>query len=157
MTTWQSALFLLVGTGLLSSGASAQQPRTSIGVLTCTSGAGIEGKGAADNPDLMTCGFKPTASGGGEERYTGRLRSDAGAAKSSEGKRVLVWSVLGPEGKLGAGVLAQKYISAARRTDGAQMILVGESNNAITLQAETSGGAGPRVMEVELKLLTTPA
>jgi hypothetical protein len=33
----------------------------------------------------------------------------------------------------------------------------GESNNAISLQAETAGGAAGVAMEVELKLLTTPA
>ena len=60
----RSAICVLVGAMLAASGAYAQSqtsaPQTSIGVLTCTSGAGIEGKGAADNPDLMTCGFKPT-------------------------------------------------------------------------------------------------
>ena len=157
MRTWQTALSVLLASGLLAFAAQAQQPRTSIGVLTCTSGVGSEGKGAADNSRLMTCGFKPTGSGA-EQRYSGTLKVAGQAAQEAEGKRVWVWSVTGPASPgAPSGGLAQKYISAARRTDGAQMILVGESNNAITLQAETSGGAGPRVMEVELKLLTTPA
>ena len=71
------------------------QSQTSIGVLTCTSGAGIEGKGAADNPDLMTCGFKPT-SGGAEQRYSGTFKTAGRDAGAPAGKRVWVWSVLGP-------------------------------------------------------------
>jgi hypothetical protein len=37
------------------------------------------------------------------------------------------------------------------------MVLTGKSNNAISLQAETAGGAAGAVMEVELKLLATQA
>jgi hypothetical protein len=123
---------------LAAPGAHAQS-QTSIGVLTCTSGAGIEGKGAADNPNLMTCGFKPTG-GGAEQRYSG------------------TWSVLGPNtSKVPTGALAQKYVVDARSTQGPVMVLTGESNNAISLQAETAGGAAGVAMEVELKLLTTPA
>ena len=137
--------------------AYAQDQRTSIGVLTCTSGAGIEGKGAVDNPDLMTCGFKPTGSGA-EQRYSGTLKVAGLAAQAPGGKRVWVWSVTGPAATgAPSGVLAQKYVADARAAAGPMMVLTGESNDAISLQAETSGGATTRVMEVELKLLTTPA
>ena len=85
----RSAICVLVGAAFAASGAYAQsqtsQPQTSIGVLTCTSGAGIEGKGAADNPDLMTCGFKPT-SGGAEQRYSGTFKTAAQDAQSAGGQ-----------------------------------------------------------------------
>jgi hypothetical protein len=152
----RSAIYALLGAALAVSGALAQS-QTSIGVLTCTSGAGIEGKGAADNPDLMTCGFKPT-SGGTEQRYSGTLKMGGQSAGPPEGKRVWVWSVLGSSSsKVTGGALAQKYVVDARSAHGPVMVLTGESNNAISLQAETTGGAAGVAMEVELKLLTTPA
>jgi hypothetical protein len=151
----------LAGAALAASGAHAQsqnsEPQTSIGVLTCTSGAGIEGKGAAENPDLMTCGFKPTG-GGAEQRYSGTFKTAAPGSGATAGKRVWVWSVLGPSAsKVPSGALAQKYVVDARSAHGPVMVLTGESNNAISLQAETAGGAVGVAMEVELKLLTTPA
>ena len=152
----RSAICVLVGAALAASGAYAQQPRTSIGVLTCTSGVGIEGKGAADSSRLMTCGFKPTGSGA-EQRYSGTLKVAGQAAQEPEGKRVWVWSVTGPASPgAPSGGLAQKYVADPHGAGGPVMVLVGELNDAISLQAETSGGAA-RVMEVELKLLTTPA
>jgi hypothetical protein len=147
----------VVAGSLLNCAAYAQGQRTSIGVLTCTSGAGIEGKRAADNLDMMTCGFKPTGSGA-EQRYSGTLKVAGQAAPAPEGKRVWVWSVTGPASPgAPSGVLAQKYVADPRGMSGPVMVLVGESNDAITLQAETSGGTPARIMEVELKLLTTPA
>jgi len=149
-------LSVLFASGLLASATQAQQPRTSIGVLTCTSGASIEGQGAAGNSRLMTCGFKPTGSGA-EQRYSGRLKVIGQATQETEGKRVWVWSVTGPASPGAAsGGLAQKYVADPRGSGGPVMVLVGESNDAISLQAETAGGAA-RIMEVELKLLTTPA
>jgi hypothetical protein len=132
------------------------QSQTSIGVLTCTSGAGIEGKGAADNPNQMTCGFKPTG-GGAEQRYSGtfKMRPNAGAPA---GKVVWVWSVVGPEtSKLPIGWLAQKYLADARSELGGLMVLIGQSNNVISLQAETAGGAAGAPVEVDLKPLATQA
>ena len=157
MRTRQTALSVLFALGLLASAAHAQQPRTSIGVLTCTSGAGIEDKGAAGNSRRMTCGFKPTGSGA-EQQYSGTLRVAGQAAQAPEGKRVWVWSVTGPASPgAPSGGLAQKYVADPRGSGGPVVVLVGESNDAISLQAETSGGTAARVMEVELKLLTTPA
>jgi hypothetical protein len=76
----------------------------------------------------------------------------------SPGKLVWVWSVVGPEtSKLPIGWLAQKYVADARSALGGVMVLTGKSNNAISLQAETAGGAAGAVMEVELKLLATQA
>ena len=157
----RSALCVLVGAVLAAPGAFAQpqtgQSQTSIGVLTCTSGAGIEGKGAADNPELMTCGFKPT-SGGAEQRFSGTFKAVGPNAGAPAGKRVWVWSVLGPStSKVAGNALAQKYVVDARSAHGGVMVLTGESNNAISLQAETADGAAGVAMEVELKLLTTPA
>ena len=157
----RSAICVLVGAVLAAPGAFAQsqtgQSQTSIGVLTCTSGAGIEGKGAADNPELMTCGFKPTG-GGAEQRFAGTFKAVGPNAGAPAGKRVWVWSVLGPSAsKVASNALAQKYVVDARSAHGGVMVLTGESNNAISLQAETAGGAAGVAMEVELKLLTTPA
>jgi Protein of unknown function (DUF992) len=157
----RSAICLAMGALLAASGVQAQsqtsKPQTSIGVLTCTSGAGIEGKGAADNPDLMTCGFKPT-DGGAEQRYSGTFKTGAQDSGAPAGKRVWVWSVLGPSmSKMTGNALAQKYVVDARSAHSGVMVLTGESNNAISLQAETAGGAAGVAMEVELKLLTTPA
>jgi hypothetical protein len=59
--------------------------------------------------------------------------------------------------KVTGKALAQKYVVDARSAHGGVMVLTGESNNAISLQAETAGGAAGVAMEVELKLLTTPA
>ena len=134
--------------------ASAEQSRTSIGVLTCTSGDSVAEGGAAES--RMTCGFKPTGSGA-EERYSGTLRMDGQAASAPSGKRVWVWAVIGPA-KVPGGVLAQRYVAAARPTTcPAAAALVGESNDAITLQAETADGAVGTATQIELKLLTTPA
>jgi hypothetical protein len=73
----RSAVCFLMCAALAAPNAYAQ---TTIGVLTCTSGAGIEGKGPADNPNQMTCGFKPTG-GGAEQRYSGtfKMGPNAGA------------------------------------------------------------------------------
>jgi hypothetical protein len=151
----RSAICVLMGAALAAPNAYAQ-PRTTIGVLTCTSGAGIEGKGAADNPNQMTCGFRPTGVWA-EQRYSGTFKMGPNAGAPA-GKLVWVWSVVGPEtSKLPIGWLAQKYVADARSALGGVMVLTGKSNNAISLQAETAGGAAGAVMEVELKLLATQA
>ena len=150
----RSAIYVLMGAALAAPNAYAQS-QTSIGVLTCTSGAGIEGKGAADNTNQMTCGFKSTG-GGAEQRYSGTFKMGPNAGAPT-GKLVWVWSVVGPEAsKLPIGWLAQKYVADARSALGAVMVLTGKSNNAISLQAETAGGVVGAPVEVELKLLATP-
>jgi hypothetical protein len=149
----------LTGAATLGGAACAtldRQSQTSIGVLTCTSGAGIEGQGAADNPNKMTCGFKATG-GGAEQRYSGMFKMGLNAGAPT-GKLVWVWSVVGPEtSKLPIGWLAQIYVADARTARGGVMVLTGKSNNAISLQAETAGGAAGALMELELKPLATPA
>ena len=151
----RSAICVLMGAALAAPNAYAQS-QTTIGVLTCTSGAGIEGKGAADNPNQMTCGFKPTG-GGAEQRYSGTFKMGPNAG-TPPGKLVWVWSVVGPEtSKRPIGWLAQKYIADARNALGVVTVLTGKSNNAISLQAETAGGVAGAPVEVELKLLATPA
>jgi Protein of unknown function (DUF992) len=157
MRNARSVISVLMGLALAASVAHAQS-QTSIGVLTCTSGAATEGKGTADSPGQMTCGFKSTASGVAEQRYSGSLKISGQQASAPAGKRVWVWSVLGPAAaKVPADALAQKYVADPRRSAGPVLVLTGESNNAISLQAETADGAAGMAMEVELKLLTTPA
>ena len=91
------------------------------------------------------------------EQFPGLAHVIGQATQETEGKRVWVWSVTGPASPgAPSGILAQKYIADPRGSVGPVMVLVGESNDAISLQAETAGGAA-RIMEVELKLLTTPA
>ena len=151
----RSAICVLMGAALAAPNAYGQS-QTSIGVLTCTSGASIEGKSDADNPNQMTCGFKPTG-GGAEQRYSGTFKMGPNASAPA-GKLVWVWSVVGPDtSKLPIGWLAQKYVAEARSSLGGVLVLAGKSNNAVSLQAETAGGTTGGVMEVELKLLTTPA
>ena len=113
----RSAICVLVGAAFAASGAYAQsqtsQPQTSIGVLTCTSGAGIEGKGAADNPDLMTCGFKPT-SGGAEQRYSGTFKTAAQDAQGAGGKARVGVVGAGPQRVEGDGQRAGAEICCRR-------------------------------------------
>ena len=127
----RSAICVLMGAALAGPGVAYAQSQTSVGVLTCTSGAGIEGKSAADNPNQMTCGFKPTG-GGAEQRYSGTFKMGPNAGTPT-GKLVWVWSVVGPEAsKLPIGWLAQKYVADARSALGGVMVLAGKSNNAVS-------------------------
>jgi hypothetical protein len=154
MRTVLLALPLACGIGFIP--ASAQEQRTSIGVLTCTSAVAPDRQGAADKAQDMTCGFKPTASGA-EERYRGTLLV-SGTAKAPNEKRVWVWAVIGPaRGKIPGGILAQRYVVAAGPSGGPVPALIGESNNSIVLQAETTDDAVSAVTQVELKVLTTQA
>jgi hypothetical protein len=145
------ALYCCMGAALAVPNAYAQQ--TTIGVLTCTSVAGSQGKGTADSLNQMTCGFRPTG-GGAEQYYSGAFKL-APSAGASAGKLVWVWSVFGPETKLPIGGLAQKYIADPPPARGVTIILAGKSNKTISLQPETASDAAP--VEVELKLMATPA
>ena len=131
--------------------ASAEQARTNLGVLTCT-----VVNPAKDEGQKMTCGFKPAGSGA-EEKYSGNVRGSEQDLPS--GKVVLVWTVVGPaDGKIGAGILSQRYIKA-KGTSGEVPMLVGEKNPAIVLQSETNNGSATyaSISQIELELTGTPA
>ena len=131
--------------------ASAEQARTNLGVLTCT-----VVNPAKDEGQKMTCGFKPAGSGA-EEKYSGNVRGSEQDLPS--GKVVLVWTVVGPaDGKIGAGILSQRYIKA-KGTSGEVPMLVGEKNPAIVLQSETNNGSAAyaSITQIELELTGTPA
>lgn len=82
----RSAIFVLMGAALAAPNAYAQS-QTTIGVLTCTSGASIEGKGAADNPNQMTCGFKAHWRRGGAALF-GRVQDGTERGRTGRQARV---------------------------------------------------------------------
>jgi hypothetical protein len=89
------------------SSAFAEKAPSSLGVLTCTLV-----KPDQDAAHKMTCGFKPAGTGA-EEKYNGTVSESSQDLPS--GKIVLIWTVLGPaEGKIRAGILAQRYESHKR-------------------------------------------
>ena len=131
--------------------ASAEQARTNLGVLTCT-----VVNPAKDEGQKMTCGFKPAGTGA-EEKYSGSVRGSEQDLPS--GKVVLVWTVVGPaDGKIGAGILSQRY-TKTKGMSGPAPMLAGEKNPAIALQAETNNGSAAyaSITQIELELTGTPA
>ena len=130
--------------------ACAEQARTNLGVLTCTAVNPVK-----DEAHKMTCGFRPAGTGA-EEKYSGSVRGSEQDLPS--GKVVLVWTVVGPDGKIGAGVLSQRY-TKAKGTSGQAPMLVGEKNPAIVLQSETNNGSAAyaSIAQIELELTGTPA
>ena len=136
---------------MTATAASAQKPRVNLGVLTCTLV-----KPAQDAAHKLTCGFKQAGTGA-EEKYSGTIQESGQDLPS--GKVVLIWTVLGPaEGKLRAGILAQRYVKGIR-APGQSSMLVGETNPAIVLQFETNDGAATydTISLMELELTGTPA
>jgi len=149
---YRSLIGASVAIGLMSATiACAEQARTNLGVLTCT--VANPGK---DDGHKMTCGFKPAGTGA-EEKYSGSVRGSEQALPS--GKVVLVWTVVGPaDGKIGAGILSQRY-KKAKDSSGLVPMLVGEKNPAIALQSETNNGSAAYagITQIELELTGTPA
>jgi predicted metal-binding membrane protein len=132
----------------LGTAALAQEARTNMGMLTCTLG------GAEGLERNMSCGFKPTGSGG-EGRYAGIIR---GHQAAPAGKRVLIWIVMGPANmQISPSALAQRY-AAGRSVSGQPSTLVGEKDSSIVLQSETNNGteASDAVTQIELRLMATP-
>jgi Protein of unknown function (DUF992) len=130
---------------------AAEEPRTTLGTLTCTLAKSPEAE--ARN---MTCGFKPAGSGA-EQKYTGSVQGPAQDAAT--GKLVLVWTVIGPaDAKLPDGLLAQRYVKTVG-APGQPPLFVGEANSAIALQFETNGGAetSGAITQVELMRAGTAA
>ena len=120
--------------GLMSTSYAEKAP-ANFGVLTCTLV-----KPGQDAGHKMTCGFKPAGTGA-EEKYSGIIRESSQDLPS--GKIVLIWTVLGPaEGKIRAGILAQRYVKATN-APGHAPVLVGETNSGIALQFETNDSAAP--------------
>jgi uncharacterized protein DUF992 len=146
-------LVLSVAIGVATA-SIAEEPRTTIGVLTCTLVGAAEQQPANQQQGNMRCGFKPTGAAA-EEKYSGTVR---GLAQAVVGKQVLVWSVIGPAAiKASGGLLAQRY---ARAKVAAQPpSWVGEKNSAIVLQFETQGseGAGNSISQIDLELTGTSA
>src|SRR6516162_548508 len=117
--------------GLMSTSYAEKAP-ANFGVLTCTLV-----KPGQDARHKMTCGFKPAGTGA-EEKYSGTIRESA--QDLPPGKVVLIWLVLGPaEGKLHAGILAQRYVRAVA-APGQAPLLIGETDPRIALQFETNDG-----------------
>ena len=141
-------LVLAIAVGLTTA-SIAEEPRTTIGVLTCTLAKSTE-----DRASNLTCGFKSAASAA-EEKYVGSVH---GLAQTAVGKQVLVWTVIGPATtKPSSGVLAQRY--SKTKVPGQPPSWVGETNTAIVLTFETHEGAeiGNSIAQLELKLSGTSA
>jgi len=136
--------------GLMSTSYAEKAP-ANFGVLTCTLV-----KPGQDAGHKMSCGFKPVGTGA-EEKYSGIIRESSQDLPS--GKVVLIWTVLGPaEGKIRAGILAQRYVKATN-APGHAPVLVGETNSGIALQFETNDSAAPyeTITQMELQLTGTSA
>ena len=141
---------LVIAVAFLSGSAVAQQPRASVGVLTCTLI-----KEATARPGEMSCGFKPTRLGK-EEKFIGSVR---GISHADRAKVVLVWAVLGPaRGDVSGAMLAQRYVRA-QNPSAEPPTWRGESHPEITLQFETNHAGNPDapITEIELKLMRTAA
>ena len=149
---YRSLIGAFVILGVMTGGvASAEQARTNLGVLTCTVVNPVK-----DEANKMTCGFRPAGTGA-EEKYSGSVRGSEQDLPS--GKVVLVLTVVGPAGgKIGAGILSQRY-TKAKGTSGQAPMLVGEKNPAIVLQSETNNGSAAyaSIAQIELELTGTPA
>jgi hypothetical protein len=139
-------------------------PQADIGTLTCT----LAEHGEKDsNPDsqskAMHCAFKPVGAGP-EEIYIGEIKK-VGSQSELSGRRVLIWSVVGPnDTKLGPGVLEQTYVGevapdAADKSKPSKL-LVGERDKTFGLQPISDDSLEPNaarsVTVVELRIKSTP-
>jgi hypothetical protein len=134
--------------GVTAGAIAAEQPRTNLGVLTCTLLKPAQNR--------MACGFKPAVRGA-EEKYGGTIRESGQGLPP--GKVVLVWLVLGPaDGKMRAGILAQRYVKGLA-SPGQAPLLIGETDPRIALQFETNDGVASydTITQIELALTGTPA
>jgi hypothetical protein len=141
---------LVVLSGFLACATSAEEPRTTVGVLTCTLA-----DRTTDGASKMTCGFKPTGTSA-DEKYDGNLQL---LNPSVAGKQVLVWAIVAPaNAKLSAGFLSQRYVKA-KSAEGQPPSWIGETNSGIALQFESHGDAAlsKSIEHVELKLAGSAA
>lgn len=145
--------------GAVSATAAMQ---TDVGILTCTLAEHAEKDTAPDSQTkLMHCAFKPAGNGPGEV-YIGEVKR-VGSQTALTGKRVLIWSVLGPsDRKLTPAILQQTYVgrvAGASESETAKL-LVGERDDAYSLQPIVDEAhkenAEPSVTVVELRIKSTP-
>ncbi|CAN1724676.1 DUF992 domain-containing protein [Hyphomicrobium sp. 1Nfss2.1] len=146
--------------GAVSTTAAMQ---TDVGILTCTLAEHAEKDTAPDSQTkLMHCAFKPAGNGPGEV-YIGEVKR-VGSQTALSGKRVLIWSVLGPsDRKLAPAILQQTYVGRVAGASGepeTAKLLVGERDDAYSLQPiadeEHKENAEPSVTVVELRIKSTP-
>jgi hypothetical protein len=143
-------LLSLIGFCLAAAAGAAEEPRTTVGVLTCTLKETTQ-----NSPENIMCGFKSDGSTIADEKYNGTVQ---GPALAAVGKQVLIWTVVAPaKMKLVAGFLTQGYIKA--KVPGHPPEWVGEQNPMITLQFETHESAelGSGIARIDLKLEGTSA
>ncbi len=147
--------------GAVSATAAMQ---TDVGILTCTLAEHAEKDTAPDSQTkLMHCAFKPAGNGPGEV-YIGEVKR-VGSQTALTGKRVLIWSVLGPsDRKLTPAILQQTYVGkvAPGASGGPEpaKLLVGERDDAYSLQPiadeEHKQNVEPSVTVVELRIKSSP-
>jgi len=144
---WSRWVVLSIASAIATS-AVAEEPRTNLGVLTCTL-AESSGQKAGN----MMCGFKGSSSRA-EEKYVGRV---VGLSQPAVGRQVLVWAVVGPSDAKLPGALAQRYVRA--KAAGEPPSWVGDTTKTIVLQFESHNSAemGSGIAEVELHLTGTSA
>lgn len=145
----------IAGLAMIASGAVAQE-KVAVGLLTC----GVKGGSSfifGSTRDLR-CVFR-AAPGEEGERYEGQIQKyglDIGIVD----KAIITWTVLAPSRGIFAGALSGKYYGVAADASaglgGGANVLVGGSNNAISLQplsvqGQTGLNAAVAVAEVELR------
>jgi len=143
--------------GAVSATAAMQ---TDVGILTCTLAEHAEKDTAPDSQTkLMHCAFKPAGNGPGEV-YIGEVKR-VGSQTALTGKRVLIWSVLGPsDRKLTPAILQQTYVGKVDGEPKPAKLLVGERDDAYSLQPivdeADKENVEPSVSVVELRIKSTP-
>jgi hypothetical protein len=154
---FRALTFSAIATAALAAAAPAlAQSGVQVGVLECTGGQSasyLVGSTAG-----LNCVFRPSAAKGGEG-YTARVNRvglDVGFTNSS----AVTWLVFAPSKKIGKGGLAGTYggvsANAAVGVGGGANLLVGGSNNSITLQplsvqGQTGLNLAAGVTNVELR------
>jgi hypothetical protein len=138
--------------------------QTNVGDLICTlaeSGERVETPPSQTR--AMVCTFKPNGAGP-EESYSGEIQK-LGSQTALNGKRVLLWVVMGPaDRKLKPALLEQTFVGdlGSSADSGAQppSMLVGESDGAYALRPMTENGtetAPGNLTVIVLKVKSIPA
>lgn len=125
---------------VVSSFPSLAQSGAPAGRLTCNVGGGLGLVVTSQRP--MNCTFTPRR--GPSQRYTGVVRNfglDLGAIRSS----TMSWRVYGPYARAPLGALSGRYggatAGASAGIGGSANLLIGGSNNEVTLQPLSLQGA----------------
>jgi hypothetical protein len=130
---------------------SAEPPRKSIGLLTCT----LNDRGGDGTARDISCAFVPSTAPGQEQKYVGAVR---GLPADAQGKQVLMWTVMAPAGmEPTAGFLEQRYLK--EKTAGHPPHWAGEARTEISLEFQTHGSAelGSAIADVVLRAGATRA